>query len=205
MPDKSEVRDRARKRYRQSGIGPAALVLTSEDAMVGTLNRYVELKLALAAARANHEMEVAELNSAFDSAIQEQREELAGLESSVQLYALRYRVKLFPEGKKSRDYANARIGFRRNPASVGKRISKDTFPAIALRLDETDWGQAYVEWTPALDKEALLRDRAQIPEENLAAVGLRFDQDEFFFIEPSSDAIARSKATIEEIKQVAAA
>jgi phage host-nuclease inhibitor protein Gam len=189
---------------RKNTITAAALVLTSEDAMVGTLNRFVELKLQLAAAHANHEKEVAELNTAFDSAIQKQREELAVLESSVQLYALRYRKDLFPGDKKSKDFANARIGFRSNPPSVGKRVSKDTFPAIARRLDETDWGQAYVEWTPTLDKEALLRDRAQIPEENLAAVGLRFDQDEFFFIEPSSDAIARSKATIEEIKGVAA-
>ena len=40
----------------------AALVLTSEEAMVGTLNRYVELKLALAGAAAAHEQEVAALS-----------------------------------------------------------------------------------------------------------------------------------------------
>lgn len=184
-------------------ISVAALVLNSEDAMIGTLNRYVELKLQLAAAHANHEKEVAALNSAFDSAVQSERQELAVLESSVQLYAVRYRKDLFPGDKKSRDFANARIGFRTNPPSVGKRISKDTFPAIAMRLDETDWGKAYIEWSPSIDKEALLRDRAQIPEEDLAAVGLRFDQDEFFFIEPTSEAIERSKATVEEIRSVA--
>ncbi len=188
---------------RKNKITAAALVLTSEDAMIGTLNRLVELKLDLAAAHANHEKEIAELNSAFDSAIQQEREELAVLESSVQLYALRYRKDLFPGDKKSKDFANARIGFRTNPPSVGKRIAKDTFPAIARRLDETDWGQPYVEWSPALDKEALIRDRAEIPEEKLAAVGIRFDQDEVFFIEPSSDAIARSKATVEEIRNIA--
>lgn len=184
-------------------ITMAAMVLTSEDSMVGTLNRYVELKLTLAAATANHEKEVAELNSAFDNSVQAEREELAVLESSVQLYCVNHRKDLFPGEKKSKEFANARIGFRSNPPSVGKRLSRDTFPAIALRLDETGWGQAYVESTLSIDKEALLRDRAQIPEENLAAVGLRFDQDEFFFIEPSSDAIARSKATVDEIRSVA--
>jgi phage host-nuclease inhibitor protein Gam len=188
---------------RKKKITMAAMVLTSEDAMVGTLNRYVELKLALAGATANHEQKVAELNSAFDDAVQADREELAVLESSVQLYALNHRKELFPGEKKSKEFANAKIGFRSNPPSVGKRIAKDTFPAIAQRLDETEWGQAYVEWSPSIDKEALLRDRAQIPDENLAAVGLRFDQDEFFFIEPSSAAIERSKASVEEIRSVA--
>jgi len=184
-------------------ITAAALVLVSEDAMVGTLNRYVELKLQIARAGIAHEQEIAELKTAFDDAVQQDREELAMLESSVQLYALNHREQLFPGEKKSKEFANARIGFRSNPPSVGKRVAKDTFPAIARRLDETEWGQAYVEWTPALDKEALLRDRAQIPEASLKEVGLRFDQDEFFFIEPSSEAIARSKATVEEIRNVA--
>ena len=184
-------------------ISVAALVLSSEDAMIGTLNRYVELSLKIEQARVAHEQEVAALKTAFDSAVQQEREELAVLESSVQLYAVNHRVKLFADGKKSRDYANARLGFRMTPPSVGKRLSKDTFPAIALRLDETEWGQAYVDWSPTIDKEALLRDRAQIPEENLAAVGLRFDQEEYFFIEPTSEAIERSKATVEEIRSVA--
>lgn len=184
-------------------ITVAALVLTSEEAMLGTLNRYVELKLQIAESTVAHEKEVAQLNSVFDSAIQEQREELAVLESSVQLYAVNHRTDLFPGEKKSKDFANARIGFRSNPPSVGKRLAKDSFEAIARRLDETEWGPAYVEWKPSLDKEALLRDRAQIPEEELAAVGLRFDQEEFFFIEPSSEAIERSKATVDQIRSVA--
>ena len=188
---------------KKSKITRAAMVLTSEDAMLGTLNRYVELKLSIAGAVAAHEQKLAELNSQFDKSMQSQREELAMLESSVQLYALRYRKELFPGEKKSKEFPNAEIGFRTNPPSVAKRLSKDTFEAIARRLDETKWGEAYVQWSPALDKEALLRDRAQIPEENLAAVGLRFDQEEYFFIKPSSEAIERSKATVDEIRSVA--
>jgi phage host-nuclease inhibitor protein Gam len=190
---------------RRPKITAAALVLTSEDAMVGTLNRYVELKLSIAAAATAHEKEVAELNSAFDDAIQENRQELAMLESSVQLFCVNHREALFAGERKSKEFANATVGFRSNPPSVGKRISKDTFEAIALRMNETEWGEPYVVWTAALDKPALLRDRAQLTELQLREAGLRFESDEFFFIEPSSDAIARSKATISEIKEVAAA
>ena len=188
---------------RRNKITAAALVLTSEDAMVGTLNRYVELKLSIAAATAEHEREVAELNSAFDDAIQANREELAMLESSVQLFCVNHREALFTGEKKSKDFANATVGFRLNPPSVGKRLSKDTYEAIALRMDETEWGAPYVDWKPSLDKPALLRDRAQLTELQLREAGIRFDQDEVFFIEPSSEAIERSKATVEQIRSVA--
>jgi phage host-nuclease inhibitor protein Gam len=179
-------------------ITTAALVLMSDDAMIGTLNRYVELKLKIAEATAAHDREVAELNSAFDDAVQQEREELAVLESSVQLYCVNNRAKLFSD-KKSRDYPNATIGFRLGNYSVGKRVAKDTFEAIALRLDELPWGEPYVEWKPSLKKDVLLRDRAQLSEEQLKAAGIRFEQDEFFFIEPSSQAIERSKKPVEQI------
>lgn len=199
MPNKHNTR------HRQSGSGPvAALVLTSEDAMVGTLNRYVELKLALAGATAAHEQEVAELNSAFDDAIQGDRQELAMLESSVQLFCVNHREALFPAEKKSKEFANATVGFRFNPTSVGKRIARDSFEAIALRMDETEWGAPYVDWKPSLDKTALLRDRAELTELQLREAGIRFDQDECFFIEPSSAAIERSKTSVDEIKTAVA-
>ena len=74
------------------------------------------------------------------------------LESSVQLFCVNHREALFNEEKKSKEFANATIGFRLNPTSVGKRITKDTFEAIALRMDETKWGEQYVDWKPSLNK-----------------------------------------------------
>lgn len=191
------------KHNRRNTQSVAALVLTSEEAMLGTLNRYVELKLAIAGATAAHEQEVAELNSAFDDAVQADRQELAMLESSVQLFCVNHREALFSGDKKSKEFANATVGFRNNPPSVGKRITRDSFEAIALRMDETEWGEPYIVWKPSLDKEMLLRDRAQLTELQLREAGLRFDQDEFFFIEPSSAAIERSKASVAEIRSVA--
>jgi phage host-nuclease inhibitor protein Gam len=183
----------------------AAIVLTSEDAMVGTLNRYIELSLKLARRKAKLDERIAALKTDFDSDNQGDREELAVLESSVQLFAVNHRGELFPEEKKSRDYANATIGFRNNPPSVGKLIPKDTFGAIALRLDAQPWGEPYAVWTCEPNKEALLRDRANLTPEQLAVAGIRFEQEEVFYIDPSSDAVARSKASVEVIKEKEAA
>jgi phage host-nuclease inhibitor protein Gam len=182
----------------------AALIVSSEDAMIALLNRYVELGLNLAKRQAVHAARIAKLNSDFDEAAQADREELAMLESSVQLYCVNHREQLFSDNKKSQSFANATIGFRDNPPSVGKRIKRDSFEAIALRLDALSWGEKYVEWKASIRKDALLRDRAQLTEAQQAAAGIRFDQEEVFYIDPSAEAIERSKKPVEEIREVAA-
>lgn len=171
--------------------------------MLGTLNRYIELKLDLAAKQTAHDAAVAQLNSDFDESVQNARQELAMLESSVQLYAVNHRESLFPGENKSREFANARVGFRTTPPAVGKRVSKDTFEAIALRLEELKWGEPYVDTKVTLKKDALLRDRAQLTDEQLKEAGIRFEQDEVFYIEPTSEAVERSRRSVEEIANVA--
>jgi phage host-nuclease inhibitor protein Gam len=190
-------------RAKKKKITAAAIVLTSEETMIGTLNRYIEIKLRLAKKQTKLDEEIAALNTAFDKDHQEERNELAVLESSVQLFAVNYRADLFTEDKKSKDYANATIGFRTTPASVGKLISKDTFEAIAMRLEDTEWGEQYVVRTVAPDKEALLRDRANLTPAQLQQAGIKFEQSENFYIDPTSDAIERSKIDVETIREVA--
>ncbi len=156
--------------------------------MVGALNRYVELRLSLVQAEANHQARVAELNSGFDYLVQASRDELASLETSLQLFAEGRKEELFKEPK-SREYANATLGFRLSPPAVGKRVSKDTFEAIGLRLENLPWGEPYCTYKgPVVDKEALLRDRAQLTEEQLKEAGICFEQTENFFIEPKAAA-----------------
>ena len=172
--------------------------------MVALLNQYVELALNLAKKQTGHAEKIAKLNSDFDESIQRDREELAMLEMSVQHFAVNHREKVFPGEKKSRDFSNATIGFRENPPSVGVRIKKDTFKAVALRLDALPWGAPYVEWTAAPKKDVLLRDRANLSEEQLQAAGIRFEQEEVFYIDPSAEAIERSKTPVKQIEQGAA-
>jgi phage host-nuclease inhibitor protein Gam len=178
-----------------------ALVLSSEEAMLGALNRYIELSLKLARKKAKLDAEIARLNTEFDNEHQESREEIASLESGIQLYAVNYRADLFPDGKKkSREFPNATIGFRDTPPSVGKVITRDTWEAVALRLDSLKWGEEYVVWTAAPDKEALLRDRADLTIGQLSEAGIKFESSETFYIAPSSDAVERSQIDVEEVK-----
>lgn len=162
--------------------GPALAIL-SQDGLIAALNTYVAKKLTLSEATAAHDKTVADLNTAFDAKVQPDREEVAMLERSIQLFCHNHKADLFTDPK-SRDYANARVGFALNPEKVDKLLKDDTFDAIAARLAEMPWGEPYVTYKgPILDKEALLRDRAQLDEQQLCEAGIAFTQDERFFIE----------------------
>lgn len=180
---------------------PMFAVIPNEDALAAAANRYVELRLKLNHKMVKHEQRIAEANTEFDQDTAELVAEIAGLESGCQLFAESHR-ELFPEsakeGPRSRQYRNAAIGFRWNPFKVEKRVGKDTFEAIAERLGAVPWGEPYLRQAdPVVDKDALLKHQAELTEEQLAQVGIRFARGETFFIDPvfeSAEAVRKEAA-----------
>jgi phage host-nuclease inhibitor protein Gam len=167
------------------------LVLASEEALIGALNRHAELALVLKEEDAAHEAKVAALNTEHTEATQSRRDELAGLETSIQLYALSHRDTLFPDKAKHRDFPNATIGFRLSPPSVATIVPKETQETVALRLDALEWGEPYVNTKVTLSKETLLRDRLILTPQQLQQAGIKFVQDERFFIDPKAESADR--------------
>lgn len=187
------------KKLKKKKVTAATLVLHTEQAMIGTLNQYARTRHELNRLVAAHEAEVAALQAAFDEDenIVQLRAEMAVLESSVGLFATNHRVQLFPEEKKSREYQVGTIGFRTDPPSVGLLLPKDTVGAVCDRLEETDWGADFVGYEPKLQKAAILRERANLAEDQLKSVGLKIVQDEKFFIDLHSDALERIAKPVE--------
>jgi phage host-nuclease inhibitor protein Gam len=182
------------KMKKQKKIAP---VLVSREAMESTVADIVRLKLDHAAKIAAMEKEVAEVQKRHQEAILAVCEDIEIKEASVYTYCHRQRAELFTD-KKSIDLLLATVGFETNPPSVQKKSSKDTWPDIARRLQSTEWGQFYVrEPAPEVDKEALLNSRATLTTEQLNTVGIRFDQEEQFYIRPKSQVAA------ETVKQAA--
>ena len=167
------------------------LVLATEEALVGAINRHSELALVLKEADAAHALAIAALNTEHTDATQARRDELARLESSIHLFATTNRAMLFPGEKKSKDFPNATIGFAMDPPSVATIVPKETQETVALRLDALDWGDPYVKWKATLSKEALLRDRLTLTPWQLAQAGIKFEQGERFFITPTANSAER--------------
>lgn len=156
------------------------------EGLTVAVNRYVELSTDLARRKAKAERAIAAINSAFEAENAERMAEVDALAAAAHIYCDAHQDIL--DRGRSREMANAIVGFRTNPPKVEKIASKDTFEAIARRMQAQPWAGPFIKLAePEINKELLLSERANLKEADLAAVGLRIAQGETFFISPKGD------------------
>jgi phage host-nuclease inhibitor protein Gam len=177
---------------------PHAVIVT-EQGLEAAGNRYVDLALTLLRRKAKQERDIADLKAAHAAANKDEESELLGLEAGVQLFCETHRRMVLPDEdkKKSRDFGSFIVGFRTNPPSVAKIVSKDTWERIAERLSALPWGDPFVKTTLAVDKDEVLKFRADLTAEQLAEAGLCFAQGETFFLEPKSELLDAARRPVE--------
>lgn len=164
-----------------------ALVLTSRESLESTVADTVRLKLDHATRQAAMEKEIADVQKRHQEGILDVASQIEAKEASIFTYCQRHRAELFTD-KKSLDMLLAVIGFEDTPPRVEKRNSKDTWGATARRLQALDWGADYIrEGDPEVNKQALLAARESLSDDQLKEAGIRFEQDEQFFIRPKSE------------------
>ena len=160
-------------------------VIHTKNEMETVVADVVRLKLELAEQTAIMEQEIAEIQKAHQAELLELNRQIETKEAGAQIWCEQNRD-LFGE-KKSMDLLLAVVGFRTTPFRVEKVNSKDTFGKIAKRVAVLDWGDIYIrEPDPELSKDQLLADRTKLTAEQLKQIGIRFEQDEHFYIEPKS-------------------
>lgn len=162
-------------------------LITSRQALEAVVADVVKLKLEHAQATAAMETEIAAVQKRHQESLLALARQIESREAGVQVYCTRNRADLFTD-KKSIDMLLATVGFEITPPRVEKANSKDTFPKIALRLVNLDWGDAYVRYgDPEVNREKILADRTILTPEQLREAGLKIEQDENFFIRPKSE------------------
>ena len=162
------------------------IIITSREGLDSVVADIVKLKLEHTEATAAMEQEIAEVQKRHQDRLLNIARQIDSKEAGVFVYCQKNRAALFPE-KKSLDCLLAVIGFELTPPRVDKISGKDTFGKIGLRLENLDWGAAYVRYPdPEVNREKILADRATLPPEKLREAGLKIDQDENFFIRPKS-------------------
>jgi phage host-nuclease inhibitor protein Gam len=174
-------------------------VIATQQGLEAALNRYIEISLTLLRRKAKQEKALADLKAEHAVANTDEEREILGLESGIQLYCESHRAELLPDETKakSRDFGNVVVGFRLNPHKVEKLLSRDTWDRIAERLDALSWGEPFVDTTISVNKEELLKHRAELTEAQLREAGIRFEQGETFFIEPDSKLIEGARRPTE--------
>jgi phage host-nuclease inhibitor protein Gam len=168
------------------------LPIISREALDAAVAEVATLKLKYAAAKAAMELEIARVQERHQEQMLALGKQIEISEAGVFVYCQQHRAQLFPD-KKSIDFLLATVGYRTEPPSVEKSSRKDTWSAIAQRLETLEWGARYVNSpVPEVDKKALLADREKLSLEQLSEAGIRFEQDELFYISPKSEVAART-------------
>jgi phage host-nuclease inhibitor protein Gam len=168
------------------------LPILSREALDAAVAEVATLKIEYAAAKADMELEVARVQERYQERLLALSKQIELSEARVFVYCQQNRALLFPE-KKSIDFLLATVGFRTEPPGVEKCSRKDTWSAIARRLEALEWGRLYVNTPePEVDKKALLADREKLNENQLTEAGIRIEQDELFYITPKSEVATRT-------------
>ena len=173
MPKKSKVK-----------ITPC--IITSRESMESSIAEIIRLKLEHAEETAAMEKEIAAIQADHQDALLGLASQIEAMEAGALIWCLKNRD-LFKD-KKSLDFLLATVGFRTTPHRVEKCHSKETWTSIARRLEALEWGSNYIRQPdPLPDKDKLLADRGQFTSDQLKLAGIRFEQDEDFFIKPKSE------------------
>lgn len=170
------------------------LKITSPEALDSAVAEIVRMRIKHTQATAAKDADVALVEKRHQTRIVELNDSIAELESRVYEYCVANRPKLFTE-RKSRETPLAVYGFELTPYRVETSSKKITWKEVVKRLLRLKWGQAYVRQSePKPDKDALLTDRDKFTEQQLNAIGIRFAQDEQFFIRPKPESAQQERA-----------
>jgi phage host-nuclease inhibitor protein Gam len=167
----------------------ATLKIGCPEALDAAAAELVRLKINLTRMTAAHEVELVSAQKSFDARTANLRERIQAEEEELRAYCLAHAndPAVF-DGRKSRETSLATFGFRTTPPRVEPANRKIKWADVIERLKRLAWGPAYLRLgNVSVDKAALLADRGTIPAGDLSAAGIRFEQDEEWFLEPKPE------------------
>ena len=188
---------------------PKPTILHTREAMQAEVSNYVKAKLAHLSLLADLEKEKTALEQSYARRLDDLAQKIELSFAAVQNFCAQHRGEVLDGKAKSFTTINATIGFRDTPPRVEKVRSRETWGAVARRLlglvftrpeDDAlepanrrpllDCSTFVREAALEVNKEALLSARQSLTADQLATMGLRFESEELFYIEPHSEIAA---------------
>lgn len=158
--------------------------ITSKESLISQVGAVVRMKINHTRAVAEMEREVVAVQKRHAAKIDTLLTDIAEAEADILDYSTANRATLFTDAK-SIDLPSAVIGFEFTPPRVETTSKRIKWSDVIARLGRLGWGKAYLTTPePKLDKNALLADRTNLTPEQQLTAGIRFVQDEQFFIRP---------------------
>lgn len=166
-------------------------IVTSRESMSSVVSDIVALKLRIAEQTTLMEQEILAIQNKYKERLVEMGQQLEIKEAGAYIWC-QSNPREFGE-KKSIDFVSATVGYRTCPPKVSPLFSKDSDKSIARRLEALSWGEDYLSRPdPKPDKDKLLADRNRLTPEQLRQAGIKFEQEEVFYIEPKSQIVEAS-------------
>lgn len=162
-----------------------------------TVDDVARLEVRVRALEAKRDAAIQLVRIEHDKTIEEDRSRLTALMKLAATYASSHRETLFSGGLKSAASALAKFGFRSGTPAIKALNKKWTVEKI---LEELRKLKKYIRTVEEIDKEAI--KNAKLSDVELAAIGLRIDSGETFFIESKSEDADRLKTPSEETVEV---
>jgi phage host-nuclease inhibitor protein Gam len=147
------------------------------------INDIVDKQIVKERLELRRDKKLLEVRKDFDEGINDLSDQIQTSVIRAEKFAAEHRDELLPSKKKSAETTFAFFGFRTGNPTLVLLNRKWTWRKVIDAIRAMDWLQYLVVKT-SVDKDAL---KAQLNNEQLAAIGTRIEQKEVFFVDPKRD------------------
>ncbi len=177
---------------------PAAVTRDEAEYMVSQIT---ELTIKHNGLTADLDEEIADARSRYETTLGNLSARIDALTEQVRDWALANPDEFGK--KKSIEFSQGTIGFRTGMPKL-KTLSGFTFARVLYQLTQVKWGKAFIRIKEEPDKEGLISafTTKNICSAELREIGVRVDQEESFFVEPSTtETEGRQVTSVKESKE----
>lgn len=165
----------------------------SFDQLDELILRYAQIEAKLAKSEAGMNEKIQRIRETYKTDNDPLSTEKIELENTIKFFCINNKHEF--EKQRSKDFTHGVIGFTFNPPKVAQ-LNKKYSVKTSIELLKRFFKDLYIRSKEEINKELLLADYAskKINDTKLAAVGLKVDQDETFYIAPKWETIEDKKA-----------
>lgn len=181
----SDPRKIATKRAKAAKV---AAILHSPEALETAVSTYATLELTLESLKLEAEAEMTSIRERWQTKIDKVSDEMSDILPQIEAYARKHKLALFKPGTKTANVRGHELCLHLTPPKVDTKRGTTQKAVLAALLEHEDgeWADAFIRWTEALNKDAILgqwdseTDTWKPGGERLGELGIEITQDEAF-------------------------
>lgn len=165
-------------------IKKTKIAIESTESLITTIDEVARLEVTLRTKTARRDKAIQLVRDEHDGPIEDMKKRIKELTKLAETYCMARRPEVFPGKDKSHSTALARFGFRVGNPTLALLNRKWTWDAVKTALVGADLFK-FIRTVQEVDKDAL--KASKLTDAELAAIGVRLDATERFYIDSKSE------------------